>query len=57
MLAGALEKVSEGRRSQDYMLGQIEQERDQLDRSRAPMQGAGSGRPTSRWHGCSTNRP
>ena len=27
MLAGALEKVSEGRRSQDYMLGQIEQER------------------------------
>ncbi len=31
LLAGALEKVSEGRRSQDYMLGRIEQERDQLD--------------------------
>ena len=31
MLAGALEKVSEGRRSQDY-IGQREQERDQLDR-------------------------
>jgi aryl-alcohol dehydrogenase-like predicted oxidoreductase len=32
MLAGALEKVSEGRRSQDYMLGRIERERGQLDR-------------------------
>jgi aryl-alcohol dehydrogenase-like predicted oxidoreductase len=32
LLAGALEKVDEGRRSQDYMLGRIEQERGQLDR-------------------------
>ena len=32
LLAGALEKVTEGRRSQDYMLGRIEQEREQLDR-------------------------
>src|SRR5438128_12008573 len=32
LLAGALEKVAEGRRAQDYMQGRIEQERDQLDR-------------------------
>ena len=32
LLASALEKVTEGRRSQDYMLGRIEQERQQLDR-------------------------
>jgi len=32
LLAGALEKVTEGRRAQDYMQGRIEQERHQLDR-------------------------
>src|SRR4029079_3172511 len=32
LLAGALGKVSEGRRSQDYMQGHIEQERSQLER-------------------------
>jgi aryl-alcohol dehydrogenase-like predicted oxidoreductase len=32
LLAGALEKVAEGRRAQDYMQGRIEQERTQLDR-------------------------
>ena len=32
LLAGALEKVAEGRRAQDYMQGRIEQERHQLDR-------------------------
>ena len=32
VLAGALEKVTEGRRSQDYMLGHMEQERPQLER-------------------------
>ena len=31
-LAGALEKVSEGRRSQDYMLAEIEARRPQLER-------------------------
>ena len=32
LLAGALEKVSEGRRSQDYMLAEIETRRPQLER-------------------------
>jgi aryl-alcohol dehydrogenase-like predicted oxidoreductase len=32
VLAGALEKVTEGRRSQDYMVSEIETHRDQLDR-------------------------
>ena len=32
LLAGALEKVTEGRRAQDYMQGRLESERDQLDR-------------------------
>jgi len=32
LLAGALGKVTEGRRSQDYMVGEIEQNRQQLER-------------------------
>jgi aryl-alcohol dehydrogenase-like predicted oxidoreductase len=35
LLAGALEKVTEGRRSQDYMLGEIEIAHERLDRYEA----------------------
>jgi aryl-alcohol dehydrogenase-like predicted oxidoreductase len=35
LLAGALEKVTEGRRSQDYMLGEIESARARLERYEA----------------------
>ena len=56
LLAGALEKVTEGRRAQDYMQGRLESERDQLDRFEHLCKELGSDPPTSRWRGCCTSR-
>ena len=53
LLAGALEKVTEGRRSQGYLLEEIENDRTQLERWEALCKELGERPPTSRWRGCS----
>ena len=53
LLAGALKKVAEGRRGDEYMQGEIEQHREQAREVRGALRRARRAcRPTSRWRGC-----